>query len=95
MAMRFGSAMPSLISQLTPSVMSSCMARPHCLNRGLPEFAAIAHRATEVHLQHSVTTIGEELDFTVVAPAVAIPRAAVRLTITGRFLAGTPFGSVR
>src|SRR5262249_15098250 len=45
---------------------------------GVEEFLAVSGRASEIRLQHGVTTVGEELRERVVAPRIAVPRPAVR-----------------
>ncbi|MNX22226.1 hypothetical protein D3C86_522050 [compost metagenome] len=51
---------------------------------GLPEVAAVAGGSAEVHLQHAESSVGQELHLGVVAPAVACPRAAVRVHDAGQ-----------
>ena len=52
----------------------------------LPELTAIAGRAAEIHLQHGIAAIGEELHLGVEAPAVARPGAAVRVDDHGQLV---------
>src|SRR5690606_8425352 len=58
--------------------------QPPLPESGFPECTATARGAAEVHLQHAIATIGEELRFGVEAPAVARPRPAVRIDDAGQ-----------
>ena len=62
-------AVGDVVLHLVAPLLESC----------LPELSPVAGRAAEIHLQHGVAAIGQELDLRIVAPAVARPRAAVRV----------------
>ena len=47
------------------------------LERRFPEFAAVAGRAAEIHLENRITAVCEKLHFRIVAPIIARPRAAM------------------
>ena len=59
--------------------MSSCMVLPHCLKLFVPELAAVARASAEVHLQHCVATVRQELGLGIEAPFIACPRTTVRI----------------
>ncbi|KAG1451173.1 hypothetical protein G6F57_016235 [Rhizopus arrhizus] len=59
---------------------------------GFPKGAAVAGRTAEVHLQHAEAAVGQELRFGVVTPAVACPRAAVRVHDARQVLGIAPGG---
>src|SRR5690606_16241232 len=53
---------------------------------GFPKTSTVARGTAEIHLQDAKSPVGQELNFGVVAPAVASPRSAVRVDDAGQAL---------